>query len=741
MNLFKRLLASFLLAAIQVVLLSPVASAAELPVAGLLRSNDVELLTHHLIVELDPDQHRLLATDRMVLKILPADRRHLSFSLNSGLHVTQVVEMKGKETKPLLFSTESEQRNDIRDGPQHVDVLLEPHTAADHTLTLEWRYEGVINDPPREPRHLRFVTPSETAGHIGPEGVYLSGETLWYPDLPGALSTYRVTITTPFGWQTVSHGRLAAETRHADRVTAEWVVTSKTEALTLVANRFVKRQRQWNGVAVITYLFADDAALAKEYLEASVKYLEIYTKLLGPYPFTKFAVVENFFASGLGMPSFTLLGSGVIKRHYVQSYALGHEIVHSWIGNWVFNDTEKANWVEGLTTYLANYYYEELMGTSEQARAQRRMMLLGYAVYVSSEDDYPVGRFRRKTDQKDNAIGYQKAAMIFHMLRREIGDDAFWRGIRKLIADFGESHASWDDVERTFSHTGQRDLRWFFSQWVERKGAPRLTLSDTRTVQVEHGGEKRIEIHARLIQKDFSFRLRLPVQIRMQDGQIARVELDVQSGDQTLTVSVPVQPISLEIDPDFDTFRRIDRQHLPPMLNLFVTDRERFIIVPEGERSIAREPYEDLITRMKSQDATSGAVVVKTDSEFSMRNGTQSLNGSVLVLGGPGFNRLAEWALGRCASHVHFDGRTIIVDDRTYEGPELSVLVSCRHPDHPDRVVTVFYGQTPSAAARVARLLFFYGWHSYMIFREGAVVARGDFLPEQRELEVRFDGS
>ena len=74
------------------------------------------------------------------------------------------------------------------------------------------------------------------------------------------------------------------------------------------------------------------------------------------------------------MPSFTLLGSGVIKRHYIQPYALGHEIVHSWIGNWVFNRSEQGNWVEGLTTYVANYYYEELMGTPEQALDQRRLM-------------------------------------------------------------------------------------------------------------------------------------------------------------------------------------------------------------------------------------------------------------------------------------------------------------------------------------------------------------------------------
>ena len=69
------------------------------------------------------------------------------------------------------------------------------------------------------------------------------------------------------------------------------------------------------------YLFKEDASLADEYLEACARYLDAYIPLLGPYPFPKFAVVENFFSSGLGMPSFTLLGSAIIKRHYTQPYA------------------------------------------------------------------------------------------------------------------------------------------------------------------------------------------------------------------------------------------------------------------------------------------------------------------------------------------------------------------------------------------------------------------------------------
>ena len=131
-----------------------------------------------------------------------------------------------------------------------------------------------------------------------------------------------------------------------------------------------------------TYLFPEDSHLSEQYLDATAQYLDVYTELLGPYPFRKFAVVENFFPSGLGLPSFTLLGSRVIKRGYTQPYSLGHEIVHSWLGNSVLNDFSKGNWVEGLTTYLANYYYEELQGHTDAPLKNRRRMLYEYNLYA-----------------------------------------------------------------------------------------------------------------------------------------------------------------------------------------------------------------------------------------------------------------------------------------------------------------------------------------------------------------------
>ena len=439
---------------------------------------DIKLLNHDIQVDpLVPNQHRLGAADQVHVEVLAPTLKSISFTLHPTLRVKSIEDRTAQKGAlrgpPFLAFTTQEAQVDNQDV-QIVTVQLKSPVVRGEKLLLLWVYEGIINDPPREPRHLRFVTPSETSGHIGEEGVYLSGETHWYPDIPGSLATFRVNVTTPPGWEAVTNGKLISRNQQ-DNSTVTWQVSEPIEALTLVVNRFVKKQRDWKdtsgrNIEIATYLFPDEAQLADEYLKASIQYIEVYTKLLGPYPFPKFAVVENFFASGLGLPSYTLLGSGSIRRRYVQPDRLGHEVVHSWIGNYVYND-KGGNWVEGLTTYLANYYWHEMQGEREKARAGRRMMLYNYALYVPPDQDYPIVQFKQKTDQLDNAIGYSKAAMVFHMLRREIGDAAFFGSLKLLVTEYGGRRAGWRDLETLFSKVVSRDLRPFFARWIEQPGA------------------------------------------------------------------------------------------------------------------------------------------------------------------------------------------------------------------------------------------------------------------------------
>lgn len=696
-------------------------------------------ITHHqLTLKLLPDSHQLIATDEVTIAQGTA-MEEMAFSLAATLRLEGIDDVTGCQNGCASAAALAFERAGQPGQPELQRIILkQPSTAsADGSVRLRFSYRGVIDDPPRDPRHLRFVTPSETSGHIGPEGVYLSSESQWYPDIEESLATYDVTITVPDGWVAVTQGIPQSDP-------TRWIVSTNSEALTIVANRFVVKTRAWQAksgqaVQLATYLFPEEAALADEYLDASARYLDAYIPLLGPYPFSQFAIVENFFSSGLGMPSFTLLGSGVIKRHYTQPYALGHEIVHSWIGNGVFNRVSQGNWVEGLTTYLSNYYYHELTGDEAQAREQRRLMLLGYSVYVRRDDDYPLVNFAHKRDEKDNAIGYQKSAMVFHLLRQEIGEAAFWRALKQIPERYLGKVVDWKDLERIFQESAGRDLRWFFAQWVERAGAPEFELSGLR-MQPIHGTAGQVGTIAAAVhvaQRGGPYRVPVELEFVLAGGRSQPVGIQMVSAQQDVIVPLTERPSAVRLDPDYHLFRRLARSEMAPMLNLYVTDALRTVVLHPAVPSDQPGPFDDIVQRIVAQEAAKPGV--QRTTVLQPGAGDSHLpEGSLLVLGDPRQSPLATKALQYCGDHVRLTDNGFFVEGRTYEGSTMALLASCRRDDYPGSVVTFLYGVSPQGLNRVARLLFFYGWQSYVVFHEGAVMARGDWKDMMRT-EVRFE--
>lgn len=717
----------------------------------LYQSQRTTIQRHELFVQLYPETHELIGRDRITL-VLSEKETAIRLSLASTLAVQRIVggadDSTGREPdQTLAFSIE---HDTAAPQAQQIVIPLPSAPAENTTTTLTIMYQGVIDDPPREPRHLRFVTPSETAGHIGPEGVYLSSESQWYPDCPGSLSTYSLRVALPESWTAATQAAVHQTTaclpdrcRQSNMALIEWSPTKPSEALTLVANRFVVKQRSWvaksgQPVKLATYLFPEDAHLADEYLDATSRYLDAYIGVLGPYPFETFAVVENFFASGLGMPSFTLLGSAIIKRHYVQPYALGHEIVHSWTGNGVFNRTDKGNWVEGLTTYLANYYWYELTGELSQARDQRRLFVWSYNLHVPPHRDYPVSRFMQKHDERDNAIGYQKVAMTFHLLRQEIGEQAFWRGIQRLIAGYLGRYAEWRDIELVFNETSGRDLDWFFKQWIERSGVPAPSLS--RAVVRPVDGAAAFDLGVRMAQGEPLFRFPVQLRIRMDDAREHTLEIQMADAAQSATVRLPSRPVDVRLDPETILIRRIPRQSLPPMLNHYVTDAARTVMLAGSFP--ASHPYQELVGRIEMQESRKG----ESSRAAIIPNATAALfpsEGSVLLLGNGGGREVIQPLLAaHCGQRVHLTELGVAIEGENYDGPGTAVIVTCHRVDRPGSVLSLLYSATPEAAATVSRLLFFYGWNSFVAFKNGSVVTRGEWPGERdpsEQVEVFVD--
>lgn len=678
---------------------------------------------HDLHVELRPESHTIMARDTIRLTGHSDGGQVLHVQLNPDLEIEEIVLSNG----PLLFWEEdlssSDNKQDASGWTRTIDIHLPETSSPSDETSVRIAYRGHIQDAPTASPGLRFVRPDSTLGYIGEEGVYLTSETSWYPHVRGSLATFRVTATVPAGWRAVTHGQEVSFTEGETTATSEWNVRTRTEALTLAANRFVKRESRWNGIEIATYVFPEDAHVADQYVEATTRYLEWYTKLLGPYPFSKFAVVENFFPSGIGLPSFTLLGSRVMKRGYTQPYSLGHEVVHSWLGNSVHNHFETGNWVEGLTTYLANYYYDERMEGEGKARAHRKRMIMEYNLYVQPADDYPVVNFQYKENRVDNAIGYQKTAMMFHLLRRELGDRDFFQAIRALIAGYSGEYADWPQLQQVFEDTSGKELSWFFTQWVREKGTPHLRIAQAH---VERDARAGYWVSLTVKQKGMAYRLRVPVVVQLEQGEY-RTWVDIRRNEQTMAIWVPAKPMRVQLDPAYETFRGLDRQAMRPMLNGWVTDGRRAVLLASTMPEPERQGLKPALDRIRSHN----------DDTVWLDERTISIEAqSVLTMGHPQTNpwvgRILEW----CGSQVKLQEQSITIQETTYSGDHVAVLINCANPTHPGHVGTVFFGFSPKAVHGLSRLLFFYGWDSYLVFENGKVSARGSFDPPVADLTV-----
>jgi len=657
-----------------------------------------------------------MATDTIRVPQSLLNQTSLSFALNSHLTIDRV-ELNG-QTVPV-----SKIPVDLSDPQTFTQWVVESPssslTPSHSSPLLNIVYHGQIDESPTESGGLRFVRPDKTNGHIGAQGIYLTSETYWYPTWEQHLVTFDVTLTLPADWQAITQGQETTQSVREKQHTSQWSIHAPTEALTLAANHFVVQKKPWRDIQLATYLFPDEAPLAQQYLEAIATYLDLYTNLLGPYPFSQFAVVENFFPSGLGMPSFTLLGQGIVRRGYTQPYSLGHEIVHSWFGNSVFNDFAKGNWVEGLTTYLANYYYDEATGNHEAAVKTRRRMMDEYNLYATPEKDYPISQFHHKETRIDNAVGYQKTALVFHMLRQKLGDAGFFKGVRQIIQEGTGQYVEWKDLKRIFSAVAGQDLSEFFNQWVEQPGAPSITLHDL-SVRPDPLRSDQRTLSGTISQNGSIYKLSIPINVTLQDESTFSTTLTLDQARQPFTLNVPGTPTSGTLDPEHHWLLRLQREQLPPMLNGWDTDARRILI---HAKTVLKEEEASLQTLMQR-------IQGQPDIEIHQANSPAiTESASYLIIGTPARQILESKALKTCNKQVQIESGRMTIVEQAFEGPDMAFLITCAHPDFSNHTVSLFFGLSPEAVTPVARLLFFYGWDSYLVFQQGNVVARGMFQP------------
>ncbi|MEW6512580.1 MAG: M1 family aminopeptidase [Pseudomonadota bacterium] len=345
------------------------------------------------------------------------------------------------------------------------------------TRKVELTYRATLKSTPSLD-HREVL--AQRGGTASPDGSFLPASAGWYPDT-GPLFTYRATLNLPAGQKGLVPGDLREETDSSAGYRAIFDFPQPADSIDLMAGPYVIGERPLalgaRTIRIRTWFHPELKDFSQPYLDDSARYIERYSKLIGAYPFGMFSVVSSPTPTGYGMPSLTYLGREVIRLPFIRATSLGHEVLHNWWGNCVYPDWQSGNWSEGLTTFLADYAYKEDEGDNA-AREMRMSWLRDYAA-VPPGEDFALQDFTSRHHGIASIIGYNKAAMVFLMLRDRIGREAFERGLRLLWERKQFQTASWADLEAAFSEAAGQSQSGFFRQWVMQAGAPPFTGSDT----------------------------------------------------------------------------------------------------------------------------------------------------------------------------------------------------------------------------------------------------------------------
>lgn len=374
------------------------------------------------------------------------------------------------------------------------------------TLTLE--YEGIIRTP----------------GHdkVSPEACYLTA--WWMPSLGRLPFTTELTVEGPAGWRLVGEGIPIATTAKAPagRQVAAFRCDMPISYPKIIAGPYKlmaelkdgsKTYRSWQ-------LEPTDEERAERDVRLIQRGMRFFESKLTPFPFPGYDVYDADTYYGIESYSHTLLNRRVTSRFVT------HELGHTWFGGVCNCPYVEDTWNEGVTQYVDSVVLDE----NRDRTLETGLRSLGINVPLSQMD----------VAYAHQGQSYYRGAYVTGMLRRELGDDAFWAGLRGLLTSRKGMASRWADLRKPFEDASGKDLRWFWAQWIDGSVFPTLNLDSIR--KSSSGWTANISQSGALA----PFRIRAEVVLRA-GSQSHRQMVELTRTSQSFTITPGFEPTEAEL--------------------------------------------------------------------------------------------------------------------------------------------------------------------------------------------------
>lgn len=501
------------------------------PFALAAQANRVNLQVNGYVIDadLDPAAQRLTATAQVSVTALD-DLSTAVFELNNGLRITKISGPDGKS-----LESERNARNST------VSVALPTILTKGSTGTFTFAYNGILTGADTSP-----VEGIATAT-VGAPVSMLTYPGRWFPMV--GLFTDRFSMTlrarVPGDEVAIASGFTGKKSIPGNRTEFDFSWVKPGFPGTLIAGRFLPAIKPGGGSNISIYVTEKHKAVAAEYAATAQRQQEYFTATFGQPEATRLTIAElPDDAAAAWAPEIAGIAGNRIGQAN-SNRLLANTIAHQWWGSEISPATLGDAWItNGMSRYSELLYLEDTSGKTalQNAIPDIQAGALAYDTAplstLTRTDPYSP-QFQRET--------YEKGAMIFHMLRYQMGDEKFIAFLRGLLSQYTDKPVRSTDLAQVArAQDPKLNTDAFFAQWIDGTGAP--SFNDKFTVY-RLGGNKGFRTIGAISQDLDLFRM--PVDLRIEtDGKTEAQRIDVSGTDSSYTVETFGRPRKITIDPD-----------------------------------------------------------------------------------------------------------------------------------------------------------------------------------------------
>lgn len=367
-------------------------------------------------------------------------------------------------------------------------------------------------------------------------------------------------VRAPASYDIVSNGVLIHDSTAGSTRVAHWrtEVPLPTKVMVVgIADFVVDTVATVNGVSVQSWVYPEDKTAGFKDLGQAPPILRFFASKLGPYPYEKLANVQSTTRyGGMENASAIFYSENAVADEENDLPLVTHEVAHQWFGNTVTEADWPHLWLsEGFATYLTALYLEHARGEAAlmQSMQSSRRQVLQFEQAHPSEP--LVDTTYQNPTELLNTMPYHKGAWVLHMLRRRVGTDVFWEGLRTYYDRYRYQNARTRDFRAVMEDVSGVDLERFFIQWTRRAGHPALEVEWSYD-------EAEAACNVVLSQVQDGPAFRIPVQLGFEG--LPPEPVTVVMDDETVRAGVDCteRPSSVVVDPNTNLLAEWSTKHV-----------------------------------------------------------------------------------------------------------------------------------------------------------------------------------